>query len=246
MASDSGCRSSLGLLGGWRLTVAGRPADVPPIARRLLALLALRGPLTRSQVADVLWPEVDEVTASCRLRTALWRSIGGRGLVETRGGELALAPPVAVDVRQMRTSARILAEAGRAADPTGAWEAISCPASLFEQDLLPNWWDDWLVVERERIRQTRLHALEALSALWLCQKRYAEAVDTALAAVHAAPLRESAHRAVILAHLAEGNGVEAVRQFEACRAILHQELGVPPSAALTNLLPHRPARRPKE
>lgn len=246
MASEPGCRSSLGLLGGWRLSVDGRPADAPPLARRLLALLALRGPLTRPQVTDILWPEIDEVTASCRLRTALWRSVGGRGLVDTRGGELALAHSVAVDVRHMRASARAVAEVHRAADQTTAWEAVGSQVTLFEQDLLPNWWDEWLVTERERIRQTRLHALEAISALYLSRKRYAEAVDAALAAVRAEPLRESAHRAVILAHLAEGNAVEAVRQFESCRVVLRQELGVAPSDALAALLPCRPAQQPNE
>ncbi len=102
-------------------------------------------------------------------------------------------------------------------------------------------------MERERVRQVRLHALENLSARMSRQKRYVEAVDAALVAVLAEPLRESSHRAVIRAHLAEGNVAEAVRQYETCRVALREQLGVEPSAELAGLLPLRtralPARR---
>ncbi|MGW7018097.1 AfsR/SARP family transcriptional regulator [Streptomyces decoyicus] len=235
--------SVLGLLGSWRLSMDGWPADVPPTARRVLALLALHGPLSRPAVACTLWPEIDAATASSRLRTALWRLAEGRCLVDARGGQLALAATVTVDVRRMRTSACALAEANATPNQAHGRERSDCPAGLFEQDLLPSWYDSWLVVERERIRQTRLHALESLSTLRLHQKRYADAVDTALAAVRADPLRESAHRAVIRAHLAEGNVAEAVRQFATCRAILRRELGVEPSGELAELLPLRPTGR---
>lgn len=228
--------AALGLLGSWRLTLGGRPVALPPATRRILALLALHGPLTRAAVSCTLWPEADEAAANCRLRTALWRLAGGRDLVGCQDGQLTLAPTVVVDVRRMRRTARALA----AADPADLDERNACPARLFEEDLLPSWYDEWLVVERERIRQTRLHALESLSSLRLRQQRYAEAVDTALAAVRSEPLRESAHRAVILAHLAEGNVVEAIRQYGACRTVLREELGVEPSPALAELLPPQP------
>lgn len=237
MSGDLGRGLVLGLLGSWRLSMDGRHTDLAPTARRIIALLALRGPLTRSEVACTLWPEIDEATASSRLRTALWRLAEGRGMVDSQGGQLSLSATVTVDVRRMRTSARDLAEARLAADEPCGGERTACPARLFEEDLLPSWCDEWLVVERERIRQTRLHALEALSALRLRQKRYADAVDTGLTAVRAEPLRESAHRAVIRAHLAEGNMAEAIRQFETCRAVLRQELGVEPSAELAELIP---------
>ena len=95
-------------------------------------------------------------------------------------------------------------------------------------DLLPDWYDDadWLLMERTRFHQLRLHALERLCELLIRQGRIVEAVDAGLAAVTADPLRESAHRSVISAYLAEGNTVEAIRQYDAFRHLLAEEIGV--------------------
>ncbi|MER7582091.1 BTAD domain-containing putative transcriptional regulator [Kitasatospora sp. NPDC097691] len=230
--------ADLRLLGCWQLTLGGRTVEMPPTARRILTMLALRGPVARAAVSCTLWPEADEGAAAGRLRTALWRLSAGQRLVETRGEVLVLAAAVRVDVKRMLTAAQALRDSAEAVEP---------PVALFTQDLLPNWYEDWLVVERERVRQVRLHALETLSARMSRQKRHVEAVDAALVAVLAEPLRESSHRAVIRAHLAEGNVAEAVRQYETCRAALREQLGVEPSAELAGLLPLRsralPARR---
>ncbi|MGW4891789.1 AfsR/SARP family transcriptional regulator [Kitasatospora sp. NPDC004240] len=227
--------ADLQLLGTWRLSLGGRAVEMPPTARRILTLLALRGPVSRAAVSCTLWPDADESTAAGRLRTALWRISPGRRLVDAHGELLSLDAAVPVDVRRMLGAARELRSGAEVSEP---------PVELFEQDLLPGWYEDWLVVERERIRQCRLHALEALSELMRRQRRYAEAVDVALAAVRAEPLRESSHRAVIRAHLAEGNVVEAVRQFAVCRRVLREQLGVEPSTALAALLPHHPHPQP--
>jgi DNA-binding SARP family transcriptional activator len=93
-----------------------------------------------------------------------------------------------------------------------------------------------VLVERERFHQLRLHALEALCDRLITAGRYGEAIDAGLAVVAAEPLRESAHRALIKAHLAEGNHGEAYRQYQLCREILRDELGVEPSNALRALL----------
>jgi DNA-binding SARP family transcriptional activator len=219
--------ASLHLLGSWALLIKGVPAQASSPAQKMLALLALRGPASRAAVAGTLWPEVAETVAFGRLRTVLWRLAGIRWVVDSRLGDLLLAASVSVDVHRMYDSARRVLG--------GAWDARG--PEVFEKDLLPQWYDDWLIIDRERIRQTRLHALETLSALLLAQGRHAKAVDAALAAVRADPLRESAHRAVIQAHLAEGNVSEAIRQFRACRSVLRLELGVEPTPALSSLLP---------
>jgi DNA-binding SARP family transcriptional activator len=103
-------------------------------------------------------------------------------------------------------------------------------------DLLLGWYEDWVLVERERLRQLRLHALEALSGLLLAVGDLPTAVEAALAAVAIEPLRESAHRAVIQAHLAEGNRVEALRQYASLRQLLRDEVGVEPSTLAADLL----------
>jgi DNA-binding SARP family transcriptional activator len=103
-------------------------------------------------------------------------------------------------------------------------------------DLLPDWYDDWLVDDREGVRQLRLHALERLTCELSLSGRHAEAIQAALAAVRLEPLRETAHAALIRAHLAEGNRSEAVRQFHRCRELLAAELAVEPSESMRELI----------
>lgn len=67
-------------------------------------------------------------------------------------------------------------------------------------------------------------------------ERYGEAVSAALAAVSADPLRESAHRTLIGAYLAEGNRAEALLQCRTCHRLLVDAVGVPPSRRLDELI----------
>jgi len=99
-------------------------------------------------------------------------------------------------------------------------------------EVLPGWCDDWVLVERERLRQRVLHALEALSRRLVRAGRFADALEAAIVAVSEDPLRESAQRALIEAHLAEGNQSEACRIWQAYRDLLRRELGVNPSGNL--------------
>jgi len=110
---------------------------------------------------------------------------------------------------------------------------------LFTGDLLPDWYDDdWLLLERERFRQLRLRALDALCARHLRAGRSGEALDAGLLSLAGEPLRESAHRAVIRVHLADGNAVEALRQYRLCCRLLHDQLGIEPTQQLLDLISH--------
>lgn len=181
--------------------------------------------MPRAQIAATLWPDSDD-DPSARLRSVLWRFKNGRQLLHEVDGHLALSDDITIDVNEMRAAALALTR-----DPESVSEPDP-PTATFEADLLPTWCDEWLIIDRERIRQLRLHALEALATRKIRAGDYAAALDAALAAVYAEPLRESAHRCVIEAHLAEGNVVEAKRQYEACRLVLARELRLAPSTSL--------------
>ena len=102
--------------------------------------------------------------------------------------------------------------------------------------MLPGWSEDWVILEREHVRQRLLHALEALSRHLVEAGRYAEAVEAAVWAVSAGPLRESAIRVLIEAHLAEGNLIEARRVYQEYRSTALRELGVEPGKQLASLV----------
>jgi DNA-binding SARP family transcriptional activator len=98
-------------------------------------------------------------------------------------------------------------------------------------------------MERERIRQRILHALEALSGRLADAGRFADAVEAAMLAISAEPLRETAQRALMQAHVAEGNLGEARRSYLAYRDLVRQELGVDPSSDLSIVLSAHEIRR---
>src|SRR5690606_32517921 len=93
-----------------------------------------------------------------------------------------------------------------------------------------------------RLRQLRLHALEALAYRFLAYGRHADALGVALEAIRIDPLRESPRRAVIAVHLDEGNQIEALRHYVSYRQLLQHELGVEPSPRLVQLVGSIPVR----
>jgi DNA-binding SARP family transcriptional activator len=112
-------------------------------------------------------------------------------------------------------------------------------ASLgFVDELLPEWSDDWILIERERLRQIGLHGLETLSARLSDTGRHAAAVEAALLAVACEPLRETAQRALIVAHLAEGNAIEASRAFDTYTKLLDEALGITPGQDVVAMVAH--------
>jgi DNA-binding SARP family transcriptional activator len=217
------------LLGGLALTCGTDPVDVPPGSRRLLAYLALHpGGVDRRQAAGILWPTVGDARAAGNLRSALWRlQQVGCPVVRAEHARLDLHDGVAVDVVDVeRWAGRVLAGTATRTDLAVA------PSPVVESELLPGWYDDWVLAVRDRLRMRVLHALEALSTLLRDAGRPREAVEAVQAAVIAEPLRESGQRALIEAHQAAGDWVAARRQFDAFRMLLRREIGMEPSAEL--------------
>jgi DNA-binding SARP family transcriptional activator len=130
--------------------------------------------------------------------------------------------------------------ARRAIAPVTGSEEVAVPDARLLGELLPGWYDDWVLLERERLRHLRMQALEAVAARLASLGRHCEALQAAHAVVRAEPMRESAHRTVVSVHLSEGNVAEAVRAYEFFRTMLEDELGVPPTEQMTRLVQHIP------
>ncbi len=222
-------RGRIELFDGFRLQVEGTWIHPVTNGQRLLAFLSLLGPAPRTVVAGTLWSNVPENRALGSLRTTMWRlNHAVPGLIVAARGQLALAEFVRVDVTEFVSTA-----GARFRHPGGT--GLHSP-ELRLRELLPGWDDDWVIFERDRLRQLRLHQLEAAAADLCALGGYAMALDAALEAVRSEPLRESARRAVIGVHLAEGNFAEALREYKRFRALLAEQLGVEPSLDLTDLV----------
>ncbi|QLQ36189.1 AfsR/SARP family transcriptional regulator [Micromonospora robiginosa] len=250
-AGDHTPRVALHLLGGFQLLHDGVPVVVPRGLQRVIALIGLRPGATRSHLAGLLWPENPEERALSSLRTALWRLRQDPCCpLRTDGDTVRLDPTVHLDTDELVEAAARVRDGVIPRGVTGAGR----------HDLLPGWYDDWVLLERERLRQLRLHMLEELAGNHLVAGRHGEALEAALEAMAAEPLRETPHRLVVRIHLAEGNAFEAVHSFYVYRDMLLRELRLEPSPAMTALLddtlapirrasraeppPRRPARTP--
>jgi DNA-binding SARP family transcriptional activator len=216
----------LGLLGGFRLSIEAQDVPLPMDAQRLVCFLALHDrSLLRTFVAGALWGESTEHRAEGSLRSALWRlRHPEHELVTLTSGHIALSPTVAVDFREGEALARRVLDPSQDLDDVAEVNEESLSA-----DLLPDWSEGWVLMERERYHQLRLRALEALCRRLSAKGRFGQAVQAGLAAVSGEPLRESARRALIEAHLAERNLAAALREYEAFRQLLQSELGIDPS-----------------
>ncbi len=223
---------ALHLLNGPYVTIDGDRHTVPEGSKRLLVLLAIRQQISRRMAAELLWPTVEPRRAAGNLRSASWRlRCAGIQVIIDEGGLLRLDPRVANDIDLLCGRARRLATG-----ESDATDLEMLPSAVEALDLLPGWYEDWVSMERERVRTIMLDAIDAIAVALRRSGRCAESIDAALVAVTTDPLRDSSQSALITAHLGEGNLCEARRAFAAYRRLLRTELGLDPSERLARLV----------
>lgn len=224
---------SLHLIRDFELRCAGEPVTVPPASQRLVSFLALQlRPVRRAHISGTLWFDADEQHANGSLRSALWR-LQPLDLVCASNTHLWLNPCVDVDMR------RVIECAIDVVRRTPSDEALVAAArELIDagDDILVGWYDDWVLVERERFRQLRLHAMDRIGERLIEIERWYDALELGLAATSSEPLRESAHRLLVRVHLAQGNVAEAIRQYQLYAELLREEMNGRPSPVIRRLL----------
>jgi DNA-binding SARP family transcriptional activator len=224
---------ALSVLGGFRLSSGGVSVALPANAQRLLGFLALSGTGQRRDIlAGQLWIDASQARAQANLRTAVWR-VRQRlpGVVGCSRESVWLEPAVTVDYQVMTSLAERLLHHDLPED-----ELRQLPFALLARDLLPGWDEEWLLIDRGRHRQLRMHALEALSSRLTDAGAYGLAIDCAYAAIGIEPLWESATHALLRAYMAEGNRAEALRHFRRFQHLLADETGLRPSPRLMDVM----------
>jgi DNA-binding SARP family transcriptional activator len=213
------------LLGGFELRGPDGAVEAPPGVQRLLAFIALQGgSVSRSRTARELWPDLAAPQAAASLRSTLWRIRRVGRLVDPGATTLRLAGCVELDVQGLLG----------AGSPDGMdGSALGSSANL---ELLPDWGEDWVTVERERMRHLELQVLDDRVASLVGSGRVVEALDTALRAIRLEPLRESSHRAIITIFLQSGNRSAALAHYRGLVELLRDELGLGPGADTTALV----------
>lgn len=245
----------LALLGGFQARAAGQVIDVPGRKERaLLALLAMAPGEARSRekLAALLWSDRAEKQARDSLKQALLRlrksfdPVHPLPLVADREFLSLDGAQVAVDVAEFE---RLIGEKSQA--------AIDRAIPLYRGDLLEGLdvrdpeFDEWLLVERQRLRGLVREALAKLLDHHMADSSHEQAGIVARRLLTFDPLREAAHRALMQIYAGQGQTALALKQYQLCRDALQAELGVRPEAETERLYQatqekRASSRRPKD
>ena len=195
-------------------------------------------PVTRDELAEVLWGEAVPPSWEASLRAVVSRvrrrleAAGLVGDVIIGGGgcyQLHLPEDAVVDVEQAAADVDAARDAVAQGDWGSAQERAGAAAGAAMQRFLPGLGGLWVECRQAELDELRVSALEIVADAASAGGDHATALAAAEAAVAAQPLRESAHLRVMAAHAGAGNPAEALRAYERCRVVLAEELGVSPS-----------------
>ncbi len=231
-------RLHLTLLGGFDARMEqGKPLGLPTKkAQALLAYLAFQPGHAhhRDKLAALLWGESTDARARDSLRhalAALRRALPSPDVLGLEGQTIALAPAmVEVDVAAFEHG---VAE--------GSPAALEAAAALYRGDLLEGVsvsepaFEDWLLAERERLRELALEALARLLAHQTRADSTERAIQTAARLLALDPLQEAVHRALMRLYTRQGRRAAALRQYQVCVGALQRELGTEPEAETKRL-----------
>ena len=228
-------RVDLRLLGYPRLEIDGREVDFR--LQKGLALIAFvaeaRAPIARDAVSALLWPDLDEDAARARLRRTLHRIRQAFGAEFIAADRISLRFDPAVRFSMDAAAFEAACDEDRFADAV----------QLYHRDFLSGLslagcqeFEEWAFFRREALRSRLVQALERLVERGLAAGDARAALSSAIRLVGLDPFSEAAHRHVIRAHLMAGDRSAAERQYEACRKLLAEELGVSVDFETTALL----------
>ena len=229
------------LLGDFRLTYGEEPVmDVN--TSRLQSLLAYllvhrTAPQSRHHLAFLFWPDSTEAQALTNLRNLLYRlrralpdadrflSTDGQTLQWQADG------PFTLDVAAFEDALTQAKGAEQSGDATAAHVALEEAAALYQGDLLPSCYDDWIMRERERLHHAFSHTLERLILLHEEQRDYRVSIGHAERLLQHDPLHEATYRRLMQLHALVGDRAGALRIYHTCVTVLQRELAVEPSPA---------------
>lgn len=204
--------------------------------RSLLAFLLLNSDVAQSRehLAFLLWPESGDAQARTNLRQLLYnlrRALPVEcSLLVTDNQTVCWRadPSCTIDVVEFEAAVQ-KAEAAKDGDLTAAREALEEAARLYQDDLLPDLYDDWLQPKREQLRHQLAEVLSRLASLLEKIGDYAAGIRHATRLVALDPLREAYYQTLMLLHLRNHDRSSALRVYHQCMRNLQRELGVSPS-----------------
>jgi DNA-binding SARP family transcriptional activator len=187
---------------------------------RLLAYLLLQGggPCRREALQAEFWPDKPPRLAANNLRQALWhlrQHLPCEALMVC-DDTVAWNPALPLWVDALAFEAKL------------ATDDLEAAIELYAGPLLPEAYDEWAQLERERLHLRYLSALEARAHTFYEARRWEEALANANVLITADPFNESAVRLAMVSHWALGQREAARRCYDAYRRRITSELNVAP------------------
>jgi DNA-binding SARP family transcriptional activator len=220
------------------------PVRLSPAAELLFAHLILerRRSHARDELAALCWGDMPDDRARRCLNTALWRmrrelepEPGSRGTyVETApSGDVRFnaASDYWLDVAVFEDAVDALTAVPPAQLQSDDLRRLESAVDLYTGDLLARMFDDWVLNERDRLRARWLDAQVHLMRAYRARGEAQPSLAYGRRLIALDPLREEVHRELMSLYHESGQPAQAVRQYEVCREILLNELGIPPGPA---------------
>jgi DNA-binding SARP family transcriptional activator len=211
-------------------------------AQALLYYLAVTGrPHSRQMLLDLFWDKMRETDAAANLRTVLsnLRRLVGEHLTITRqtvtfNRDQAYWLDVDIFEAQAHNAKQGISDHEEA--------TLQAAIDLYSGDFLegfylrdaPNF-EEWVLRQRERLRQLALQALYNLATYDMACGRYAEAMACTVRLLDLDPWHEDGHCQMMLLLAYNGQRRGALGQYETCRNALDRELGMKPAPQTTDL-----------
>jgi DNA-binding SARP family transcriptional activator len=228
------------LLGDFLLLVNERPInnlnDLPRLQSLLAYLLLHRSaPQSRSSLAYLLWPDSTDGQAHTNLRNLLYKlrvTLPDADMfLRVERQTLCWRPdaPWSLDVLDFERAMARAEQARCMQDPTTERQALEEAVKLYQGDLLPSCYDDWIGAERDHLQHLFQEALERLIELLEQERNYREAIRVAQHLLRYDPLHEATYRTLMRLHAARGDRAAVSRTYQNCAAVLQRELSVEPA-----------------
>lgn len=215
-------------------------------ARDLFAYLAIQrhGTHGRDNLAGTFWGDSSDEKARHALNTTLWRI--NRVLGQSDNSYLRVSPQYIgfnnaadtwLDVAEFES--RCIA-AERTASPAEQIALYQQAVTFYRGDLLQDCYEDWCIIERERLQGLYLRALTRLMAHHAQRADHEQAIECGKRILGCDQLQEEVHRDLIQLYLESGQPAAALRQYRTAEELLREELAVEPApetrALLTRIL----------
>ncbi len=195
----------------------------------LLAYLILNHSVShpREKLAGLLWPESNETGARRNLRSTLWRlrKVLDGPFFKIDKKSIAFIPPDDAKIDVINLQENVQGEA-----------ALEAAIRVYQGELLPGFYEDWVLLERERLQSTYDNKLQALLIQLLSQKEWKRAITWGEKWISLGTVPEPAYRALMTAHAGLGDLAAVVTAYQRCRAALAKDLAVEPSVETKTLL----------